>query len=127
MNRPAALVVGAWALMNGLLTLGLLIAGGYWQEIGVYAIAVGLALVFALCALVSWWRHPVKSGTFRPPGGRGAPLLAAAGGLLIGLGLIYGWWFGLLAVPLCVLAAVKVVHGFRRQVAPRANGPRTGD
>lgn len=108
---PAALVVFGWGLLNGCLALGLVVAGGYWQEFGVYLIAVLITLGLGCAALVAWVRHPRRPQRFPTPSHAGSSALAAAGALCVGLGFVYGWWFGLLALPCFGAAAWGVVRG----------------
>jgi hypothetical protein len=112
-RRPAALVVLGWGFLNALLALGLVVAGGYWQEFGVYLIAVLIPLGIGCASLLAWSRRPRRPRRFGIPGHAGCSSLGAAAALCTGLGFVYGWWFGLLALP-CLCGAVwGAVRGFK--------------
>ncbi len=111
----APLVVAGWAIVDGVLVLGLFASGGISFEFGVFAGGVLLALVFGAALAVSTRRHPDRERAFAVPAGSGAGLLGAIGALFAGLGLIFGWWFGFLALPCVAGALAGAVGGRRRQ------------
>lgn len=115
MRSPGMLVVAGWAALNVVLAAGLLGAGGYGQEFGIYFAAIGLAVLFAVAVAWSRRRRPNPASAFRLVSQPGAALLGAGGLVMVGLGLVYGWWFGVLAVPLLGWALVDGFRGMRHQ------------
>lgn len=115
MRLTAVMVVAGWGAANGLLTALLAGMGGSAVVVAIYGAAVFLVEVVAVAVLLSRRRRPSGLPALNPP--VGSAVLLAAAVTLAGLGLPFGWWLTILAIPMFVAAAVYETYEYRRRAS----------
>ena len=113
MRMTAPVVVAGWGAANGLLTALLAGMGGSAVVVGIYGGAVTLIEVIAVSVLISRRRRASAPRTADPPAA--SAILVAAAALLAGIGLAFGWWTALLALPLLVAAVIYEGYEYRKR------------
>jgi uncharacterized membrane protein len=109
----APLVVAGWGGAIGLLTALLAGMGGSAVVVGIFGGAVAITEVMAVSVLMSRRRRPARPPGLDPPTA-GAFMVAAAAFLAL-IGLAFGFWTALLAIPLLVGAVIYEAYVYRKR------------
>lgn len=109
----APLVVAGWGGAIGLLTALLAGMGGSAVVVGIFGGAVAITEVMAVSVLISRRRRRTPPPGLDPPAA-GAIMIAAAA-LLAWIGLAFGFWTALLAIPLLIGAVIYEAYVYRKR------------
>jgi hypothetical protein len=115
MRVSAVLVVGFWGVLLALLTALLAGMGGQMVVVVIYGSAVAVMALLTVAVAISQHRAHRRARAWRYAPGGGTTFLLAAGALLAGFGLAFGWWCTIISATVFALACLNEVYSLRKR------------